>query len=335
MKKPFDIGSFAYFIRGKNESVFDDRGTPVVIESFVESRRELIVSLLESCVGLSDKTIKTRLGHIDFFIDWLNAHGYRDVFSSAGQAQQACREYTAYLNHLIAHQALKPISARNYQVTIFWFIELLYSDESHHIRAGAVMIKAETGSEAASDAHIEVYRDVCFGIAQQCSAFILNNQPYPLVVAIRDYEVVVFPASIAWIGPFKPAPPAYNTAERRIATTEEYREVSEKLGRMCRNSMVNRLLAQARANLDAANENDRHWHRLRVAGLAAKAYACLFMMITGATPTEFDQFSYADALEVESSPVKKELSAVKFRAGGKKHSTTLGGKRACRCSRST
>lgn len=31
-KKPFDIGSFAYVIRVKNESVWDDRGTPVVIE---------------------------------------------------------------------------------------------------------------------------------------------------------------------------------------------------------------------------------------------------------------------------------------------------------------
>lgn len=323
LRKPFDIGSFAYLIRGANESVHEDRGTPVVIESFVESRRELIVRLLESFVGQRDKTILGRLKHIEKFIDWLNTHGYREVFVGVGQAQQAYRDYTAHLNHLISHQVWKPLSAKNSQVSVFKFIALLFPEDSYHIRAGAITITAEAGSEAASDAHVEVYRDVYLAIAQQCSAFILKKQPYPLVVTIRDYEVVVFPSNNGWIGPFKQSPLIYNFAERRIATVEEYRETAEKIGRKCwRNAKQN--LVTTRANLDAANEDERHWHRLRVAGLAAKAYACLFMMITGATPTEFQQFSYADALEVENSPIKKELSAVKFRAGGKKTLYNIG-----------
>lgn len=61
LKKPFDIGSFAYAIRGKNESIFDDRGTPVGIESFVENRRELIMRLLETFVGQRELTVLTRL----------------------------------------------------------------------------------------------------------------------------------------------------------------------------------------------------------------------------------------------------------------------------------
>ncbi len=56
-KKPLDIGSLAYFIRGKNDSIWDDRGTPVVMESLVENRRELIVKLLESFVGLRDQSV--------------------------------------------------------------------------------------------------------------------------------------------------------------------------------------------------------------------------------------------------------------------------------------
>ncbi|MEN1471883.1 hypothetical protein AAIG88_32485, partial [Pseudomonas aeruginosa] len=78
-----------------------------------------------------------------------------------------------------------------------------------------------------------------------------------------------------------------------------------------------RELRSSQASLDAANEDGRNWHRLNLASLAAKAYAILFFMITGATPAEFEQFSYEDALKVEKSPLKKELSAVKFRAGGK------------------
>lgn len=317
-KKSLDIGSLAYVIRGKNESDRDDRGTPVVIESFVENRRELIVRLLESFVGQRDATVLGRWIHIEFFIDWLNTHGYRELFASAAQAQQAYRDYTAHLNHQIANQKLKPVSAKNSQFHVYQVIELLYPEDSHHILAGAVLIIAEKGSEAASAAHVEVYRDVCLTIARQCSAFVLNNQPYPFVVTIRDYEVVGFPSNHGWVSPFKESPLSYNAGERRIATLEEYRAAADKLGRRIRHkTTLVRELARSQASLDAANEDEHYWHRLKVAGLAAKAYASLFLMITGATPTEFDQFSYADALEVEKSPIKKELSAVKFRAGGK------------------
>lgn len=318
MKKQFDIGSFAYFLRGKNENVWDDRGTPVVIESFVESRRELIVRLLESFVGQRDQTVRARLRHAEYFINWLNKQGYREVFASAAQAQQAYRDFTAHLNHQIAHKVLKAISAKTKQNNVSNVIELLYPEDSHHILAGAVRIISENGSEAASGAHVKVYWNVCLAIAKQCSAFVLNSQSYPFVVSITDYEVVVYPSNHGWIGPFKESPRSYNAGERRIATVEEYWAASDKLGRRIRpKSNLVRELAYVQASLDAANEDERYWHRLLVAGLAAKAYASLFVMITGATPTEFGQFSYADALEVEKSPIKKELSAVKFRAGGK------------------
>lgn len=62
-----------------------------------------------------------------------------------------------------------------------------------------------------------------------------------------------------------------------------------------------------------------------------KAYAGIFLLITGASPTEFEQFTYEEALEVEKSPIKKELSSVKFRAGEKKPSITLVVTMACRC----
>ncbi|SDH27520.1 hypothetical protein SAMN05216603_107155 [Pseudomonas benzenivorans] len=319
LKKPFDIGSFAYVIRGKNESIFDDRGTPVGIESFVENRRELIMRLLETFVGQRELTVLTRLRNTEYLIDWLNAKGYRELFASAAQAQQAYRDYTAHLNHQINHQKLKPCTGKNMQVFFSKIIELLYPEGSHHILAGAVSIIAERGSEeAARTAHVEMYRDVCLAIARQCSAFVLNGQSYPLVVSIRDYEVVGFPSNHGWVGPFKESPLGYNASARRIATVEEYLAASEKLGRKRPfKSTVKCALAEAKASLDAANRDERYWHRLNVAGLAVKAYASLFLMITGATPTEFQQFNYADALDIEKSPLKKELSAVKFRAGGK------------------
>ena len=327
MKKPFDIGSFAYVIRGENERVRDDRGTPVVIESFVESRRDMIIRLLESLVGLRESSVRLRLRVVGYFIDWLNAQGYRDLFACTLQAQEAYRNYTAHLNHQISHLGWKPRSALNYQRNAAIIIELLYPEDSHYIFAGAVKIIAERGSEAASGAHVEIYWDACLAIAQQCSAFVLSSQRYPIVVNVRDYEVVGFPSNHGWVGPFKESPASYNAAERRIATITEFQESREKKGkRRVSKSAADRDLASAKTGLDSANKDERHWHRLQIAGLAAKAYATLFIMITGATPTEFDQFRYADALEVEKSPITKELSAIKFRAGGKTSLYNIGRK---------
>lgn len=317
-KKPLDIGSLAYFIRGKNDSIWDDRGTPVVMESLVENRRELIVKLLESFVGLRDQSVLAILYNTESVFDWLSVNGYREIFASAPDAQRAYRDYTAYLNRQIAHQVMRPITAKNYQQALIKIIECLYPKASHHILAGAVRIVGRRGSAGASAAHFELYRDVCLAIAQQISDYVVNSKPYPFVVNVRDYEVVVFPSNRGAVGPFNECPFSYNAAERRIATVEEYLARREKV-RMRRAAKTTAIqnLNSSRNSLVVANQNMRHWHRLEMAGLAAKAYACLFLMITGATPTELAQFSYADALEVQKSPLKKELSAIKFRASGK------------------
>jgi hypothetical protein len=50
------------------------------------------------------------------------------------------------------------------------------------------------------------------------------------------------------------------------------------------------------------------------------------LCIIGASPKEFIQFEFEEAIDIEKSPVKKELSAVKFRAGGKKTRYAIGRK---------
>lgn len=317
-KKPLDIGSFAYAIRGKNESIWDDRGTPVVIQSLVVSRRELIIKILESFLGLRERSVAAIFYNTERVLEWLDANGFREIFASAPDAQRAYRDYTAYLNAKIAHQTIRPVTAKNYQKALIGIIQLAYPETSHHILAGAIKIVALRGSVGASAGHLELYRDVCLAIAQQVGDSVVNNKPFPFVVSVRDYEVVVFPSNRGAIGPFNQCPFSYNAAERRIATVEEYVASREqvRMRYISRSSAVQNL-NESRNSLVMANKNQRHWYRIEIAGLAAKAYACIFLMITGATPTELAQFTYADALEVQKSPLKKELSAVKFRASGK------------------
>ncbi|HEX8596338.1 MAG TPA: hypothetical protein VF682_24100 [Pseudomonas sp.] len=52
------------------------------------------------------------------------------------------------------------------------------------------------------------------------------------------------------------------------------------------------------------------------ASMAMGAYACIFSLITGAGASEFVEFEYDEAVEIEESLVKKELTTIKFRARG-------------------
>ncbi|MFP3679480.1 hypothetical protein SB725_20480 [Pseudomonas sp. SIMBA_041] len=317
-KKPLDIGSLAYCKVGRNSSIHDDRGTPVIISSLVAGRRELVRRLLGLFAGARDETVVQTFVRVQYFVSWLNSTGYSEIFEGELQAQEAYRDYTAYLNQRIFMQELKPRSANHYQEGAISLIELLYPESYHHILSGAIRIIAVRNSVVPCDSHVQLYKDVCMAIAQQCSAFVLGSKPYPCVVAIMDYEVVLFPSNVGAIGPFKKPVPLYNVAERRVATAEEYITNCAVLGiKNVKSKDVARAVKGALENFEGSNKNARHRHRICLAALAAKAYACLFVLITGASPSEFSQFTYKDALEVEKSPLKKELSAVKFRAGGK------------------
>lgn len=318
MKKPLDIGSFAYAVRGKNARADDDRGSPVVISSFMPSRRALIQVILESFVGLRDTSVSGYFTNIEYFIDWLNARGYKDIFSSDVVAQLAYRDYTAFLNERILHGKMKPLTASNYQTAAARVVSLLYPQYSHYITSGAVTITRDRGSEMMEPEHVDVYRDVCLALARQCRQFVLSNKPYPAVVDFGEYEVVVFPSAVGAVTPFRKTSPTYNAAERRIATVDEYLASRKERGLKVkpRSQAVQDLKSSLRT-LAASNENERHWHRIELARLAAKAYASVFLMITGASISEFAQFTYQDALDVEHSPIKKELVSIKFRAGGK------------------
>ncbi|WP_350599422.1 hypothetical protein [Pseudomonas sp. 65/3-MNA-CIBAN-0223] len=295
------------------------------MESFDESRRDLIKGLLESFIGRRDETVLLRFNHTERFIDWVDNEGYKNTFTDEVQAQNAYRDYTALLNHQIAHQLLKPTTAFQIQSVAAKLIEIVFPDAYHNILAGAIKIKPERGSESASGAHVALYTDACLAIAEQCGDFVLENRPYPCVVIQKNHDVVIFPSFHGAVGPYRASALSYNGAERRVSTVDEYISSCTSRGRKPSNrGQIAADLAGTQAHIDLANEDDRHWHRLHMAYFSAKAYMCLFLLITGATPSELAQFTYEDAQGVEKSPLKKELSAVKFRASERATAYNIG-----------
>ncbi len=127
--------------------------------------------------------------------------------------------------------------------------------------------------------------------------------------------------------PFRQGHDCYNVAERRVATVEEYMSKYAGRGQTIRLCEAERAIADAQASVEFANSESRNYVRLQMAAFAVKAYISLFMLMTGASPTELEQFSYEDALGIDKSVLKKELTAVKFRARGKMTGYVLGRKK--------
>lgn len=328
-KSPIDIGSIAYTKRGAARSRgYTDSGTiPVVESSLVESRRTLVMSLLDTLIGLRDNTIVTSFRIIQVVVDWLNRNGYEEIFTDASRAAGAYADYTSCLNDSVRAGRFAPLHAAKCQNYLRLIIGLQFPDIVEYIVRSATTIAGQKNAiKPPRESDVQMFRDVNIAIARSYSKFILEGLPFPCVVQIRDYEVVKFPSNHGLSSPFRSGLDCYNAVEKRIATVDEYLSIYARKNQKIRQCEAERSIVDAHANLELANSDRRHYVRLQMAALAMKAYIALFMLITGASPTELEQFSYDDALEIEKSVLKKELSAVKFRARGKKTGYVLGRK---------
>ncbi|NMY50115.1 hypothetical protein [Pseudomonas sp. WS 5011] len=325
MKAPLDVGSLAYFKRGKNKNSSEVRGIPVVESSLVESRRKLVVSILDSFLKLRNTTIMLRFRLSESVITWLNCNGYVDVFSDAVQASKAFAGYSDYLNGAIIEQSFSPRHASSLQMVLRNFIEWQFPDDYQYVLSSAVFISpARKTIRPPRQSDVQMYKDACLAIARRYSEFVMNNERYPCVVKIRDYEIVKFPSTNGLFSPFKVGANCYSAVNRRVSTVDEYSVFSENRKKSTQQIIYD--LDKVQANFDAANKDSRAYDRMQIATLAAKAYAALFILITGASPTEIEQFEYEGALQVGISPLKKELAALKFRAGGKEVKYVVGRK---------
>ncbi|KPC02332.1 hypothetical protein ACDH60_04155 [Pseudomonas ficuserectae] len=326
-KSPIDIGSLAYFKRAVASRANADKGIPVAELSLVESRRKLIINLLDWFQGFRDTTVLLRWRLLEGVVAWLNENGYVDIFSDAIQASKAYIAYTDFLNHLLMGGKFSPRHANALQKTFQQVIKLQLPGDFKYIIRGAVVVSPTRNNiRPPRQSDVQMFKDVCLAVSRCYSEFVLNQEPYPCVVKIRDYEVVKFPSKSGAVGPVSECPPCYNVEHRRISTLDEYVSRLEKKGRKVIVGNIKFDLNKIQDNFVAANTDGRHYDRILMAALAAKAYAALFLLITGASPTELEQFEYEDALEVEQSSLKKELSAIKFRAGGKETGYVIGRK---------
>jgi hypothetical protein len=325
---PLDVGSFSYEMRARKDRTdyHKDTCTKVVLSSFSEQRRELVRCILE-CFSYqkSHSTILNIFRHYRTIFDWCDQNGHADAFVYADAVVPAYQLFTQHLNHRISFNELKPASASKLQEIFSQLAKIRFPASAQNIRRTAIpIIRKNPPSEVPpSENNFHAYFSTCLAVARQLSEFVLNNDNFPFVFQHRGIEVVHFPSTRGRITSLSNRlVPLYNQAERRISTIEEYLNLSPKSTRQTAAKGVR----DSQLNLDSANSNPHHSSRLGLASLATRAYSCALLCIIGASPSEFIQFDFEEALDIERSPMKKEFSSVKLRAGGKKTRYAIGRK---------
>ena len=328
LRGPIDVGCLAYAQRGKNLKSNDPRSDPVKESTLVEHRRELLRCMFYSMsTSGSHNSILVSIRYYEMALNWCDDNAKSDAFLDAEHAAQAYQGYTQYLNERIAFENIVPRSAVAMQRAFFKLIELRFPEEAIYIRRMVITIRSgKSNILPPKEDHVLLYFRTCLVVARRITEFLVSGEGFPIVIDLGGFEVVEFPSHVGTISPLNPerVSRTYNALERRISTVEEYIAIAQSEGSVVRKHDAQANIASAMSVLIASNADLRCRSRLALASLAARAYASVLVCITGASPSELIQFDHQESMELEKSLVKKELSAVKFRAKGKKTRYAVG-----------
>ena len=327
LKRPLDLGSLAFSQRGEvSKNSRDQRSLPVVQQSLVIGRPELLLGIYEFlCQYSNHKTVVNFCAAVKQIFDWCDAVGHTNVFLDEQATSQVYRAYSDHLYQLILHGSYNPLTAHKLQRTFCRVTEIAFPSGHLHISSSAIAIKAPRRNNGApSEAWVSSYIRCTLAIARGFARAVIDGRLFPWAISFESFEAVIFPSNGGVYTPYAGRKNnMYRVKERRIATLDEY--LSSAWGpKMPVGAHLRHTWRKGVENLERANVNELSGYRLLYANLALKAYACLLIAITGCYPSELIQFDYEEALELEKSLVKKELSAVKLRAGGRKTKYALG-----------
>lgn len=324
-RRPLDIGSFAY---SKKSNKDNGQGRAVDLQSLVPSRRTLVRSIIDRMYifGRSERSLVTDYWHYKSAIDWCDAEGLVETFCSPSKARESYWRYTEYLRgKVLTEKTLKPSSVMGMQSGLRELIKMQFPSDCEYILSGVQSLNFPRNvPEPPRESDVRRYLDVCLRVALQYSEFVLAGAAFPFKFELDGYSTYIFADSRWLIGPFtqNASPPlSYNFEKGRICTLDEYAAKSQGT-----NASAQATLGLVHKFQDQCNSDLRCLSRLRLASSAMYAFASLLCVATAANASDFVQFKYRDAVELENSNFMNDLKGFKGRAQGQETMYTLGRK---------
>lgn len=331
--KPVDIGSWAYADRaevGVKKGVTDSSkyivSRPVVIASFQESRRALIVNILDYIYtnGNVDESNCTFLRNLLSVIDWCDENHFQDFNKSEAQIVSAYKAYTNWLYHQIHNQIYNPETANKKQRHFKYLIGFVFPKKVAQLSAKIPTIqfrKNKTPSPSADD--VNAYIQPIMLYTRKLARAVMNDD-FPIKIEWDESHIVHLPSNkYGVISEYHPFSPEYfDFHEARFMNEEELKQffLNEKDGRSTYRKAIKAV--------ESSNQNKRDCvYRILLASKVARGYAILLQALTGINPSDLKRIEYEKEYSTRHESVKQDLVSVKFRAGGKPVYYPLGTKK--------
>lgn len=322
-KRAVDIGCLAFSIRDQSTDRDNKRRLDepklVDVESLLPERLDLVEAILDK-IATSDWTDNTTITKIIFIfkiLDWCDSAGHSKVFQSPELAKNAYLEFYSYLNHkvhTVADFGLK--TAYKSQLTFRELLKLKFGNRvAISIYSGISVIRYERSAPATIPYAEEVTTQVGMlaDMALKLSRLVIDNYSLPSVLMINSVK------SLATGSMSKPlvTERAGNVDKIYEKFNGELLSSGELVNRHCKSANnATHYVRKTEDRLEKANQNSRSPSKMRIAMLAAKAYANLFLYITGSYSSELTQFEFDERALAVGSDFKTQMRAIKLRANG-------------------
>ena len=327
-KAPVDIGSLAYSYRDfhpKNKNA--NLSIKVDATTLNNSRRIFLANLFEHFFNKkpADSTVSEDCRTFKVALDWLDTNNHTDVLNSIDNARKGYADYVNHLFHLIKVGKKSPADASFHQRKINLMLSIKFGESSLSdiTRDVRIIQSKRLPSESPHDHQVENSVKTALCIARQFKDIVIKQIQLPALLKMPGYSAYLFPHNgRGVVTPFTNKElDIYNYSEGRISTIDEY---INKKGSQTKTAVAKITLKGSKLRLNATNTDPRSEYRLRYALFSVQAYISLFIMITGAYPSELFQLEYSKDYELEPDLYKNDFRAIKFRANGRIVSYSLG-----------
>lgn len=321
---PFDIGSFAFSKRRFNSAVWTDADspTPVDLTSFKKERREMLISIFDhlSSSKYRDATRLHKIKELKNVINMCDQFGCSDFMQSPDMCRSAYKIISDELRHKIKMNVLSQnqgsVLQRTFKLLIF---SCFNKEQSAFIVERVNTIKYQRNrTKPPKEQHFKQYIQTTITLARQFKLFLTEEGDFPVKLVMPDYETFVFHSNGGNVKtPYTSKNQTiYNFDKGRLATFDEWKgTVKEPLQSKYNKAVV---------NFEKINNNKRHERRIDFATLSMQAYMKIFVLLTGAQPSEVRQLEYSEGFKFEKDNFKNDFRAIKFRAKGREVSYSLG-----------
>jgi site-specific recombinase XerD len=316
---PYDIGSWCYKEREQAKPNKKTNGdVPVLESSFVEARRELIWSLLDMIIikNLRPRTILSLFNDVKLFMAWIDDNGHDITTLSDSVMTNITLVYTDYLLDRIHTGSIKLRAANKRQYTMLEVIRHIHKDLYRDLLGVVQLIQCVRNPIVPPrESLCAEYVKISHSIINSYEMALMKNYDYPLFFECDEFKSYVYPFQQIIKSPHnsKKLSAYYDFLNGKKMSVVKQDNIPLWQSRKESNHQA--------AMIKKANNGERSRPRIELEYLVLNAYYLLFAMITGANTSEISSFKVSD---VDKSNIKKELTAIKYRAKGKLVSYTLG-----------